>query len=122
MFTLRFTTRVVAGVLAACVIQQASASPITCRWKAKQQCDPGEACKTVPPAVWTIVDPQAKRYQRCDPRGCDTYEAVVTVGPGAFTVYELIGRGVFLKTGLGGSATEVVSLGNSVLVSHGVCR
>lgn len=99
----------------------ASAQTMLCRWSDKQQCDPGVPCRSMSPSVWATADAAAKRYQRCDHNGCDTYDAVVTVGPGAYTTFDLIGRGVFMKVGPGRKATEVVSLGNSVLVSQGTC-
>ena len=123
MLRFRFISRAAAGLIAACVMgEAANAAPLTCRWTAKQQCDAGTPCRTIPASVWTTVDKQTQRYQRCDRKGCDSYTAVVTVGPGAFTVYDLIGRGVFLKMEAGGGATEIVSLGHSVLISHGTCR
>lgn len=98
------------------------AAPMTCRWTTKQQCDPDAACKPALNKVWAVADASRRRYSRCDRNGCDGYDATVTVGPGAFTTFDLIGRGVFMKIGPAGRATEVVSLGNSVLISQGTCR
>lgn len=93
-----------------------------CRWTEKHSCSPGKGCQPSTLGVWATIDLQAKRYQRCDRNGCDTHDAIVTVGPGAFTFVDLPGRGMMLKLGPGGAATEVVSLGNTVLVSQGRCH
>ena len=97
-----------------------AAEPMTCRWTSKQQCDPGAACRPAINKVWAPADVTGKRYQRCDRNGCDTYDATVS-NAGAYTTFDLVGRGVFMKIGPDAAATEVVSLGNSVLVSHGTC-
>jgi hypothetical protein len=98
-----------------------SAEPLACRWATKQQCDPTAPCRPAANNVWATADVGAKRYQRCDRQGCDTYDAAVSTA-GAYTTFDLVGRGVFMKVGANGAATEVVSLGNSVLVSQGRCR
>ena len=98
-----------------------TAKPMTCRWTSKQQCDPGAACRPAINRVWATADVTGKRYQRCDRNGCDSYDAEVSTA-GAYTTFDLIGRGVFMKLGPDAVATEVVSLGNSILVSHGTCR
>ena len=110
------------GALACIAAAPAIAAPLTCRWEEKQQCDPGAGCKPIASKVWVVADAEAKQYSRCDRNGCDSYHAVVTAGPGAYTFFDLLGRGMFLKLGPAGRATEVVTLGNSVLVSQGVCR
>lgn len=97
------------------------AQPMTCRWITKQQCDPGAACRPATNKVWATADIAAKRYQRCDTNGCDTYEAAVSTA-GSYTTFDLVGRGLFMKIGPNNAATEVVSLGNSILVSQGTCR
>jgi hypothetical protein len=94
---------------------------MTCRWNSKQQCGPGAACRPAANKVWATADPAATRYQRCDAKGCDGYDSVVSTS-GAFMTYALPGRGMFIKVGPDGAATEVVSLGNSVVVSQGQCR
>jgi len=99
----------------------AQAEPLTCHWANKQQCDPNSACRPSVNKVWATVDATAKRYQRCDSKGCDSYDAEVSAS-GVYTTFDLPGRGVFMKIGPEGAATEVVSLGNSVLVSQGTCR
>lgn len=113
----------VALLFAALVVlpQLAEAEPSVCRWTKKQQCDPTAPCRPAVNKVWATADATAKRYERCDANGCDSYDAEVSTA-GAFTTFDLTGRGVFMKIGPNGLATEVVSLGNSVLVSHGTCR
>lgn len=98
----------------------AGAEMMGCRWSIKQQCDPDKACRALPNTTWAIADADTRHYQRCDQSGCDDYSSEVSTA-GAFTTFDLVGRGVFMKLGADGAATEVVSLGNSVIISHGRC-
>jgi hypothetical protein len=97
------------------------AQQLRCEWSQKQQCDAGKACVASAPSVWATIDLGARRYQRCDRNGCDTYDVVVTKGAGVYTVIDLPGRGMLAKMHDDGTAIEVVTLGTSVLVSHGRC-
>ena len=97
------------------------AESLVCRWQQKQQCEPGSACGALDATkMFVRVDPASGTYERCDSRGCDAYTASFTKS-GAYTIIDLPGRGMFAKMGPGGSATEVVSLGHSVLISQGRC-
>lgn len=102
-------------------VTPAVAEPVRCTWTEKVQCDPGMGCTAQPVRTWATIDLAARRYQRCDRLGCDTYDAHVTRS-GIYYIVDLPGRGVFAKLGADGQGTEVISLGRGVLVSHGRCR
>lgn len=108
-----------AGLLISPAVAE-SAEPLRCTWTEKVQCDPGSGCSAQPIKTWATIDLDGRRYQRCDRLGCDTYDASVTRS-GVYRVIDLPGRGVFTKLADDGRGTEVVSLGNSVLVSQGHC-
>ena len=115
----RMTTAI--ALFAAAVPAAASAEPMVCQWQQKQQCEPGSACRALDASkMFVRVDPASGAYERCDSKGCDAYTASVTKS-GVYTIIDLTGRGMFAKFGPGGSATEVVSLGRAVLISHGLC-
>lgn len=59
------------------VCGSAHAVPLKCDIAAKYRCQPG-GCESVQPSVWNIVDVEAKTYQRCDAKGCDTYPVSFT--------------------------------------------
>lgn len=99
----------------------AGAAELKCVWSHKSQCDPKASCRDVTTMTSGLLDVEARTYKRCDRNGCDSYAAEV-VRAGSFTTVDLIGRGVFVKLDDDGIATEVVSLGNTVLVSQGLCR
>ena len=97
------------------------AQPTKCSWSQRHQCSQVGPCVAVVPKTWGVFDSEAKTYQRCDRSGCDAYP--VTVNQlGSYRVVGIDGSGSFMKVGHDGTATEVVSLGVNVLVSHGTCR
>lgn len=100
----------------------AQSKPLMCKWTEKQQCDPKIGCRTIGITTYAKIDLAGRRYERCDKRGCDTYVANVSGGVGKFTNVDVTGSGMFLKIGPEGNSTEVVSLGNMVLISQGICR
>lgn len=110
------------ATLAIATSTEAWSAPMRCDFTEKYQCNPGSGCQPNVLGVWVVVDLDSKLYQRCDRNGCDTYDAVVSDRKGAFITIDLPARGVFMKIGQDSRATEVVSLGNSVIVSQGVCR
>lgn len=100
----------------------APAKTLKCTWTEKQQCAPQQSCRPAPLGLWSKIDLKKRKYQRCDRNGCDTYDATVQVDRAAFTNIDLPGLGVFVKIGPDRRGTEVVSLGNVILVSQGRCR
>lgn len=79
-------------------------------------------CQALEFTVWVNLDFPARRYERCDSKGCDSYEMTYAVG-GAFTTVTPLGaRGFFLKAVNDGSEfLEVVSLGTAAHASFGRC-
>ncbi|WP_343546607.1 hypothetical protein [Sphingobium yanoikuyae] len=112
----------VAFIMTVTLATPALAKPLQCNWVEKNQCDAGKGCRKISAGTISVsLDTKTKEYKRCDRNGCDTYQANVHVS-GAFTIFDLAGRGVFAKVGPNGQSSEVVSLGNSILISHGFCR
>jgi hypothetical protein len=111
------------GIIGALAILSAPASarPVRCAWTQKVQCDADASCKALRPVTWGVLDRAAKTYSRCDRAGCDTYPATLRQS-GAYSIVDLPGRGAFAKVAQDGTATEVATLGASVIVSHGRCR
>ena len=108
-------------ILLAASIPSALLAEENCTIRQKYSCE-AAGCKTVSPAVWNVIDQAKKTYARCDPRGCDTYDAQFKVS-GDFTNIEVPGRGMLAKIGAnGGAFVEVVTIGSSVLTSFGTCR
>jgi hypothetical protein len=113
-------TLVVLVLLLATWSASASAVTLICTYDHKFQCSP-DGCGPVPSKVFSKLDIEAQRYSRCDSAGCDDYDATISQS-GAFVVLELPGHGMFAKISDERKATEVVSLGNAVLVSFGQCH
>lgn len=97
----------------------ANAKPVRCAWTTKQECS-GGACVADIPTIRSTIDLETGAYRRCDTKGCDNSKGVVSKS-GAFYVIDLPGRGGFAKIGEDGSATEVMSLGELVLIYQGKC-
>lgn len=97
------------------------AVPLECVIAKKYSCSVME-CKAVSATVINRIDLRGRTYARCDARGCDTYDAVVTVA-GVMVTIDVPGRGMFARmTADGSEFVEVVSLLTSTLVSYGSCR
>ena len=97
------------------------ARPLKCAWTQKVQCDPGAPCRALKLTTWGMLDRASKTYSRCDRLGCDAYAATIEQS-GTFSIVDLPGCGAFAKVAQDGTATEVTSLGRSVIVSQGRCR
>ena len=97
-------------------------APLECRWVQKHQCEPGSGCKALKITTFARVDLIAKQFSRCDRIGCDVYDANITGGGSTFMNIDVTGRGVFVKIAPDYKSTEVVSLGNVVLISQGTCQ
>lgn len=110
----------------------AAAAPQTeyswrCDFPSVQACQP-TGCSTVTPAkdqaVWTFLYPTGGNYYRCTGQGfdnCDRYSARVS-DSGAFKIFELPGNAAFIKIAEDLSATEVVTIMDSVLIKRGRCE
>jgi hypothetical protein len=114
---------IIVGSLVLATATQSTAAPKKCEWSEKQQCAPGTGCKAMPITTYATIDLTAKRYSRCDRKGCDTYDANVS-GGGAKTFFnvDVTARGMLMKISPEGRSTEVITLGNVVLISQGICR
>jgi hypothetical protein len=71
-------------------------------------------------AKFSPAGPGRAHYSRCDQQGCERYDAN-TYKSGVFLIVELPGRATFAKVGPEGAWTEVVSIGNDVIVAQGHC-
>lgn len=100
-----------------------SAIEFVCHPAEKHLCSAGHGCKASVVTVFakfSSAGPGRATYSRCDRHGCDRHEAN-TYQSGAFLNIELPGRATFAKVGPNGEWTEVVSLGNDVIVAQGKC-
>jgi hypothetical protein len=52
----------------------AHAQELKCEIEKKYVCEASD-CKAIPATVWNVVNTLKHTYARCDPRGCDIYEA-----------------------------------------------
>lgn len=85
-------------------------------------CTPEDGCVSAPDTgIHAMVDFGASRYCRCEGEACDEYEMDVSVS-GEFINLELPGRASFAKIGPNAEFTETVTLGQTVLLSYGVCE
>ena len=112
----------VAVTLLALLPNRVLAAPLRCTWIQKHQCEPNKPCKVIPAKTFAKIDLQNKQYSRCDRLGCDDYDANISSGDGMFTNIDVTGRGMIVKIAPDQSSTEVVTLGNVVLISQGKCR
>ena len=97
------------------------ASSWRCSVEHRMQCAGGRCEPGSTQPGWLSVDFPARTYSRCDPKGCDRYEAGVRVS-GAFTTIDLAGRATFLKIVNDGSQfIEAASIGVSVIIATGRC-
>jgi hypothetical protein len=97
------------------------AQGLRCEILKKYVCEPG-GCKSVPAKIWNRVDLSNHSYARCDSAGCDNY-AVEISQSGAFLNLAIPKNGVVAKITIGNNSFhEVVSLGQIVYVSFGVCK
>ena len=80
-----------------------------------------KGCDQNPPSVWINLDFTARRYERCDSRGCDAYP-MQSYTSGIYTSISLAQPGTFLKVVNDGSEfVEVASMGNVTFNSFGRC-
>jgi hypothetical protein len=108
-------------VALACMTNIAFAEVLRCDVSAKFACGPS-GCEPNRLGVHNIVDLEAKKFARCDSKGCDSYDAVIQRS-GVYITVDVPGRGMFAKVSSDGSQfVEVVSLGTSVFASFGSCR
>ncbi len=100
-----------------------AASEFTCHPAEKYLCSPGKGCQKSVVTVFakfSATGAGRASYSRCDQRGCDQHDAN-TYSSGSFLNIELPGKAVFAKVGPDGAWTEVVSLGNDVIIAQGRC-
>lgn len=92
-----------------------------CEPTAKFQCSI-KGCEPITPTVWVNLDFPARRYERCDSKGCDAYQ-MEYFSAGIFTMISpLRTSGTFLKAvNDGREFVEVASLTTSVYTSFGQC-
>jgi hypothetical protein len=79
-------------------------------------------CTKIALGLWNLIDLEEGRLSRCDKKGCDHYEMVVTRS-GIFLNLEIPGRAMFAKMAADGSDyLEVATIGSTALISHGKCK
>jgi hypothetical protein len=116
-----------AGPLAAQDKLELAASPLherAPRWQCpivtQYHCTAG-GCRAVPPSVTIVLDFPARRYERCDAKGCGQHSLSVATG-GIYTTASP-GPGAFLKVVNDGSDfVEVASSGTETFTGFGKCE
>jgi hypothetical protein len=100
----------------------ALAQPIRCEVTSKFACSPG-GCHTNKLGAFNLIDFDRRKFFRCDSKGCDDYDVVISQPQGQYIIVDIPGRGVFAKLSNDGSEyVEVTSVGTVILVSFGRCR
>lgn len=80
-----------------------------------------KGCTEAKPTVWLNVDFSARRYERCDSKGCDEHQMTHSAS-GIFTVVSVGGGSTLFKVVNDGSEfMEVASLGTAAYTSFGRC-
>lgn len=98
-----------------------------CDFPAVQACGPSGCTTTTPTkdkAVWAFLYPTGGNYYRCTGEGfenCDRYKARVSES-GAYKLFELQSRAAFIKVAEDLTATEVVTILDTVLIKRGKCE
>ena len=80
-----------------------------------------EGCKEVKPAVTIRWEPRGS-YQRCDAKGCDTYNTPRVSYSGVWANVALPENGNMTRFAADGQYVEVATINDLVLVYHGQCR
>ncbi len=101
----------------------AAAQMLKCEISEKHFCEPRKDCVAIPSNVWNKVDLSKNTYSRCDKKGCDDYQIVVSRS-GVYLNIVLADRGgIIAKMAQDGSSfVEVATLGMGVYTSFGSCR
>ena len=116
--------KVAAIVLTALFATSAQAEVVLrCAVTEKHICQMGVGCASAAPTeihAWGNFYPASRAYERCDPKGCDRYEAAVSQS-GVFTNVEIPGKAAFIKIGPDGVFNEVATSGLTDYISFGRC-
>lgn len=95
-------------------------SRFECRAERKLVCEAGQCEPAATVDSWSVLYVASEDYARCDPRGCDRYDAHARAS-GAFINIDLPGRSMWAKIGDDGSFVEAAALGGTVVLSFGRC-
>lgn len=96
------------------------ASKWRCEAAAKFHCST-KGCEEGAITVWVNLDFPARRYERCDAKGCDEYQMTYSTA-GIYTTVWPEGRSTLLKVlNDGNEFMEVASLGRGAFISFGRC-
>lgn len=93
---------------------------VSCEIHSKFSCSTAR-CDSVASSVANRIDLERGTYSRCDSRGCDDYNAVISRS-GDFLNIALPEHGMLAKVStIDGGFLEVVTVGLSTLISSGTC-
>jgi hypothetical protein len=110
----------VASALLALVARETGTN-VRCDVDAKFSCGP-RGWEGVAPGTSARIGPERWVYSRCDARGCDDHDALISRS-GDFVNVALPEHGMLAKLSLSdGGFVEVATLGTAALVSYGRCR
>ena len=94
---------------------------MTCTVTHKYACG-DKGCTSGDPTIVIRIDFDRSIYSRCDAKGCDDFDAVITRS-GIFVNVALPNRGAMAKLSEDGSNfTEVVTVMTTPVISLGYCR
>lgn len=95
---------------------------LECRPSTAQVCSPsGCESQRAQTSVFTRLSPSTGLYERCDARGCDSYQATVTLS-GAFASFVLPNNHSFARVTGQDGYYEVLSQLDTVIIYWGQCR
>lgn len=103
--------------------QSSTSTVIRCEPSTKLYCDAGK-CEPALKGVFLLLEERGTRrtYSRCDLKGCDSYDAQMSVSGGYENWQMTEPKGVFFKRSLDtGEFVESATLGLQVFLSFGSC-
>jgi hypothetical protein len=93
---------------------------LECWFTAASWCG-SDGCSAADSQTWVRWTPDTKTYERCEARGCDRYEAMVTYS-GAFATIILPENALLARLTKPGRIVEVTMSMDSGLIRHGLCK
>ena len=90
-----------------------------CKFASAHICNDVE-CRTGPNIIEVSWNPSTSEYRRCDKKGCDSYEPMVSLSD-SYTILSFPENGMMTKISDRGDITEIATLMNTAFVKHGQC-
>ena len=114
-------TMVISIFVSVVLASEVVAAQLRCDIQSKVRCS-STGCTDSVLGLWNLIDLEGGRLSRCDQKGCDHYQMVVTRS-GIYLNLEVPGRAMLAKMTMDGSDyLEVATIGTTALISHGSCK